>query len=93
MDPYNIFNIRTFAQLDAVKRVITNFKIKNYINIVILPSLLTYAFPFIIAFYCYRTTFNIIQAIGIAFINIIICICSVWFIGLSKDEKAGFLTL
>lgn len=76
-----------FAQLDAVKRVIANFKIKNYINIVILPSLFTYAIPFITAFYCYRITFNIIQAIGIAFINLIICICSVWFIGLSKDEK------
>lgn len=75
------------VQLDSTRRLIIDFKVKDYVTNVILPSLSAYIIPLLIALFCFRVNFNLPQVIGVAFINLIVCICSVWFIGLTKNER------
>ena len=81
------------VQLDAVNRLIESFKIKSYINLVIVPSLLAYVIPLILSLYFSQMRLNLLQAVGVILLVLLICIVSVCFVGLTKYERIWIVNI
>lgn len=91
---FNFFSIiGLVVQLDAVNRLIESFKIKSYINLVIVPSLLAYVIPLILSLYFSQMRLNLLQAVGVILLVLLICIVSVCFVGLTKYERIWIVNI
>lgn len=79
-----------FIQLYAANKIVKEYKISIFLKEVTLKELTTFIIPLILSLLCYfKNLYTFASAVFVCFGIFIICICCIWFIGLTKNEKTG----
>lgn len=77
-----------FIQLYAANKIVKEYKISIFLKEVTLKELTTFIIPLILSLLCYfKNLYTFASAVFVCFGIFIICICCIWFIGLTKNEK------
>lgn len=80
--------IGLFVQLLATKSIIRDFPALRFLKEVIVPEIKTFLIPCIISLYFRKISHSDSESFIICIVTFVISLASVWFIGLTKSEKA-----
>lgn len=85
--------ISFFVQLIAVHQILNEYSILNFIKKVTIPEISAFIIPFTASIICWHIEHTILTAI-ISFISVlIICLLSIWGIGMTKGERTWILNI
>ena len=85
--------ISFFVQLIAVHQILNEYSILNFIKKVTIPEISAFIIPFTTSIICWHIEHTILTAI-ISFISVlIICLLSIWGIGMTKGERTWILNI
>lgn len=84
---FSIFGL--FIQLYATHSIIKQYKVSTFLKEVTLKEITTFVVPFILSILCYsKIQYNFATAILVCIGIFLISISFIWFIGLTKNERA-----
>lgn len=82
-----------FLQLAAVKKTVREYSTKTFIKAATIPELTAYGIPCLVSLFFLGKEQTLVTAIWFCSCTFLICLMSIWIIGLTRNEKKWIISI